>query len=238
MKCPTADSPYPIGWPAPVGWPARRRTEPRGVQGRDRGGRPGTRRQRLGESHRQAVPARGDGRRRGAVRLRQRWLARHLPGQRQQLRSSGRRSEADQLPVPQQSRRHLQRRHAEGGTHPFRMGTGLLRRRLRQRRLRRSVRQLLGSKRPLPEQRQRHLHRRHRSGGRGRARASMGCGLLLSGLRSRRAPRSVRLELRELRASPGSASGRQRLLPLQRDRRALRSARLRRGDQPPLSQSR
>ena len=46
------------------------------------------------------------------------------------------------------------------------------------------------------------------------------------------------VELRELRAGPGSASGRQRLLPLQRDRRALRSARLRRRHQPPLSQSR
>ena len=66
----------------------------------------------------------------------------------------------------------------------------------------------------------------------------MGRGLLLPRLRSRRAPRSVRRQLRQLRSREGAASGRHRLLPLQRDPRALRSARIRRRHQPPLSQSR
>ena len=48
----------------------------------------------------------------------------------------------------------------EGGLDPFRLGPGVLRRRLRQRRLRRSLRHVLGAQRPLSQQRRRHVHRR------------------------------------------------------------------------------
>ena len=65
-------------------------------------------------------------------------------------------------PLQKQPRRHLHRRHQ--GLRPRaqdRLGAGLLRRRLQQRRQRRSLRHLLRPERPLPQQRQRHLHRRH-----------------------------------------------------------------------------
>ena len=55
----------------------------------------------------------------------------------------------------------------EGRADPLRLGPGLLRRRLRQRRLRRSVRHLLGPQRPVPQQRRRHVHRRLGKGRRG-----------------------------------------------------------------------
>ena len=48
----------------------------------------------------------------------------------------------------------------KAGLTPFRLGTGLLRGRLRQRRLRRPLRHLLGEERPLPQQRRRHVHGR------------------------------------------------------------------------------
>ena len=85
-----------------------------------------------------------------------------------QLRPAGARQPAHQLPVPQQSRRHVHRRHAQGRADPLRLGPGLLRRRLRQRRLRRSVRHLLGPQRALSQQRRRHVHRRLREGRRRR----------------------------------------------------------------------
>ena len=62
----------------------------------------------------------------------------------------------------------------EGRPDPFRLGSGLLRRRLRQRRLRRSLRHLLGPQRALPQQRRRHVHRRVREGRRGGIRHGAG----------------------------------------------------------------
>ena len=153
-------------WPPPAGGGATGRA--RRVHGRHRRGRPAARPERLREPGQQAVPARGDGLRRRVLRLRQRRLARHLPGERQQPRSEGARRQTDQLSVSQQPRRHVHRRHAEGRPDPFRLGPGLLRRRLRQRRLRRSVRHLLGPQRALPQQRRRHVHRRLREGRRRR----------------------------------------------------------------------
>ena len=151
------------------------------LHGRDRSGRSVARPLNVsGSPDRQAVPARGDGRRRRALRLRPRRLARHLPGQRQQLRARGSRPQADELSVSQQPRRHVHRRHAKGGPDPFGLGTGLLRRRLRQRRLRRSVRQLLGPERSLSEQRQWHVHRRDRTRGRRRSRRINGVRAVVS----------------------------------------------------------
>ena len=71
----------------------------------------------------------------------------------------------DQSPVQEQSRRHVHRRHREGGLDAIRLGVGCDRRRLRQRRLRRSLHHLLRPERPVSQQRRRHVHRRHREGG-------------------------------------------------------------------------
>ena len=121
-----------------------------------------------------------------------------------QPRPEGPGRQPHQLPLPQQPRRHVHRRHREGRPDPFRLGPGLLRRRLRQRRLRRPLRHLLGTERPLPQQRRRHVHRRLREGrGRGIGRP-LGRRLLLPRLRPRRPPRSVRRELRELRSGDGA----------------------------------
>ena len=157
--------------------PARR------LHGRHRRRRPAARHERLRKPGRQAVPPGGDGRRRRVLRLRPRRLARHLPRERDEPRPRRPRPPAPELPLPQQPRRHVHRRHGEGGPHPFRLGTGLLRRRLRQRRLRRPLRHLLGEERPLPQQRRRHVHGRLREGrGRGLARP-VGRRLLLPRLR-------------------------------------------------------
>ncbi len=158
------------------------------------------RRERLGQPGQQALPARGDGLRRGALRLRQRRLAGHLPRQRQQLRPRRPRSAARQLPLSQQPRRHVHRRHREGRVDPLGLGAGLLRRRLRQRRLRRSLRDLLGAQRPLSQQRRRHVHRRVRKGRRCRVGKRLGRRLRLSRLRPRRPSRFLRRQLRELRS--------------------------------------
>ena len=64
----------------------------------------------------------------------------------------------------------------------LRLGTRLLRRRLRQRWLRRSVRHLFGTQRSLPQQWRRHFHRRIRAGWRCGIRKPLGCRLLFSGL--------------------------------------------------------
>ena len=187
--------------------PQPRRARSRHLHRRHRRRRPVARRERLGQPGQQAVPARGDGLRRRVLRLRQRRLARHLPRQRHQLRSRRPRPAARQLPLSQQPRRHVHRRHREGRADPLRLGTGLLRRRLRQRRLRRSLRHLLGPQRPLSQQRRRHVHRRVREGRRRGDGQRLGRRLLLPRLRPRRPPRSVRRQLRELRSRQGAAPG-------------------------------
>ena len=83
-----------------------------------------------------------------------------------------------QLPLSQQPRRHLHRCHEEGRADPLRLGPGLLRGRLRQRRLRRPVRHLLGPERALPQQRRRHVYRRLGEGRRRRIRHPLGRRLL------------------------------------------------------------
>ena len=67
----------------------------RRLHGRHRRRRPLARDERLGQRGRQAVPPRGDGRRRRLLRLRQRRLARHLPRQRHQPRPRGPRPPSD-----------------------------------------------------------------------------------------------------------------------------------------------
>ena len=91
---------------------------------------------------------------------------------------AGRRaSRRHQSPVQEQSRRHVHRRHREGGPDADRLGLGRDRRRLRQRRVRRPLRHLLRPQRPVPQQRRRHVHRRHRKGrtAAGRVRYGSGC---------------------------------------------------------------
>ena len=112
-----------------------------------------------------------------------------------------RRPQAHQLPLPQQPRRHLHRRHREGRPDPLRLGAGLLRRRLRQRRLRRPVRHATGARNVLY----------HNNGdgtftdvsekaGVAGSGEPVGRRLLLPRLRPRRPPRPVRRQLRELRS--------------------------------------
>ena len=146
--------------------------------------------------------------------------------------------QAHELPVPQQPRRHLHRRHPEGRPHALRLGPGLLRGRLRQRRLRRPLRQLLGQERALPQQRRRHVHGRLRAGGSRGTPGPLGGRVLLSRLRPGRPSGPVRGELRELRSGPGATARRLGLLPLQRDPGALRSAGLRRRHEHPVPQPR
>ena len=69
---------------------------------------------------------------------------------------------ADQSPVPQQARRHVRGCHRRSRPGTQRMGTGRVRRRLRQRRLRRSVRHVLGHEPPVSQSRRRDVRGRHR----------------------------------------------------------------------------
>ncbi len=69
-------------------------------------------------------------------------------------------------------------------------------------------------------------------------RTGLGRGLLLPRLRPRRSPRPVRRQLRQLRSRESATPRRRGLLPLQRHPRALRSARIRRRHEHPLSQPR
>jgi hypothetical protein len=117
------------------------------------------------------------------------------------------REPAPELPLPQQPRRHVHRRHGEGRPPPLRLGPGLLRGRLRQRRPRRPLRDLLGEERPLPQQRRRHLHGRVEKAGVAGAPGRWGRGLLLPRLRPRRPPGPLRGQLRELRPREGAAPG-------------------------------
>ena len=77
--------------------------------------------------------------------------------------------EADpQRALQEQSRRHVHRRHREGGSGGRHLRHGRGGGRLRQRRLPRSVRHGVRPPDSLSQQRQRHLHRRHREGRAGR----------------------------------------------------------------------
>ena len=101
--------------------------------------------ERLRQPRRQAVPARGDGLRRGVLRLRQRRLARHLPRQRHAASTPRSR---DRQPTSYLFHNNRDGTFTDvtakaGLTHSG-WGQALLRRRLRQRRLRRSVRHVLG----------------------------------------------------------------------------------------------
>ena len=69
-----------------------------------------------------------------------------------------------QPPLPQQSRRHIHRRHRESWIARCWLGQRRLRGRLQQRRIRRSVRHLLRPKPPIPQQRRRDFHRCNRQG--------------------------------------------------------------------------
>ena len=127
----------------------------------------------------------------------------------------------------------------KAGLTAFRLGSGLLRRRLRQRRLRRSVRQLLGPQRPVSQQRRRHVHRRVRESRRRRAADSAGAPAAASSTTIATAisicsSPATSTSIRRRRRAPAAAA----LLPLQRHPRALRSARIRRRHQHPLSQPR
>ena len=72
---------------------------------------------------------------------------------------------AQERAVPQQSRRHVHRRHGQGGRGGRYVRHGRRRRRLRQRRLSRHVRHRLRPIDSLSQQRRRDVHRRHREGG-------------------------------------------------------------------------
>jgi hypothetical protein len=65
----------------------------------------------------------------------------------------------------------------------------------------------------------------------------LGRGLLLSRLRPRRPPGPVRRQLRQFRSGTGAEAGGLAVLPLQRHRRAVRSARVRGRHERPVSQS-
>ena len=147
---------------------------------RHAGSRPAAGHEHLRQRHEQTVPARRDGLRRRALfdYDNDGWLDIFLVNG-SSLDPAVRDRRPDELSVSQQSRRNVHRRHAEGRPDSFRLGAGLLRGRLRQRRLRRSVRQLLGTERPVPQQRRRHVHRRIRKGRRRRVRRPMGSRLLL-----------------------------------------------------------
>ena len=163
-----------------AGCPWRRRGDC--FHGHHRFGRPATGPERVRQPGQQAVPARGNGLRRGVVRLRPRWLAGHLSGERQQPRPESPGHPACQFPVSQQPRRHIHRCHEEGGVDSLRLGAGVLRRRLRQRRVRRSVRHVLGTERALPQQRRRDVYERVGKGRRRGIGDPLGRRLLFSGL--------------------------------------------------------
>ena len=87
------------------------------------------------------------------------------------------------FPAGSEPTSHLFRNNRDGtftdvtlkaGVGTFRMGPGMLRRRLRQRRLGRSVRHLLRQERSVSQQRRRHVHRRQPEGRRGWQAASAG----------------------------------------------------------------
>ena len=161
--------------------------------------------------HKMGVPReelhRGDQRiRRVPDRLRQRWMAGHLPGQRRDLQLARRqRRAAARRAVPQQPRRHVHRCIERSRRTERSLGLWLLGRRLRQRWLARPLRRQLRQESALPQQSRRHVHRRSREGRRGAWQlvARLGVGRL----RRRRVARSLRHRLRALRSRQSAHRG-------------------------------
>ena len=90
---------------------------------------------------------------------------------------------------------------ARAGVGAERLGTGRVRRRLRQRRPRRSLRHLLGAEPPVPQPRRRHVRGRHRPrAGLQSTQAPLGRRLRVPRLRPRRPARSLRRQLHRLRS--------------------------------------
>src|SRR6266850_2032040 len=184
--------------------------------------RPG-RRHGLWRRHLEQVPARNDRHRRGGVRLRQRRLARSVFRERFDPRRISAGPGADQSSLPEQARRHVRGRHDESRACRERLGTGRLRRRLRQRRLRRSVRQLLGTEPLVSQPGERYVRRRHAQRGTHADAYAVGNRLRVPRLRPRRPARSVRRQLHR----PGSrhrADARVGPVPLQRHQGRVRPA--------------
>ena len=115
-------------------------------------------------------------------------------------------------PLPQQGRRLVRGRHR--GRRPAQsvgLGTGGLRRRLRQRRQHRSVRDLLRPQPSVSQHRAGTVRGRHRPRRRGERVHALGHGLRVPRLRSRRAARPVRRELHRSRSRDGADTGFRRL---------------------------
>ena len=163
-----------------------------------RGDRPLGQRHRLEARQRdvgEPLPAGDHGTGRGLLRLRQRRLDGHLPGQQRQLGLLHSCRTAEERALQEQPQRHLHRRHGGGGR-GGRQGVrdGVRHRRLRQRRLPGHPGDGVRPVHALPQQRQRHVHRRHRQG---RARrAGMDDERRVVRLRQRRQARSLPLQLR------------------------------------------
>ena len=109
---------------------------------------------------------------------------------------------------------------ARAGLGGERLGTGRVRRRLRQRRPRRSLRHVLGAEPALSQHRRRHVRRRDARRGIDRA-AALGHRVRVSRLRPRRAARSVRRQLHRSR-SRDDAAALVRPVPIQGTRRRVR----------------
>ncbi len=158
-----------------------------------------------GKAH-QHLPHRNDGDRRGGARLRRRRVARHLPRQRHHARRVSQGPGTDEPPLSEPRERHVRRRDGARGPGGQWVGTGCVRRRLRQRRPRRSVRHLLGPEPALPQPGQRHVRGRH-APRRGRQRPqALELGVRLSRLRPRRTPRPLRRQLHRPRSLRDAAA--------------------------------
>ena len=150
------------------------------------------------------------------------------------------------FPKGQEPTNHLYRNRGNGtfedvtvraGLARERLGTGRVRRRLRQRRPRRPVRHLLGPEPALPQPGRRHLRGRHAPRRRRQRPHALELGLRLSRLRPRRSARPLRRQLHRPRSLRHAAP----LLgpvPVQGPRGRVRPAGTARRQEPALSQSR
>ena len=172
----------------------------------------------------------------GVLRLRQRRLARP-PGP-ERHPAGGRARGHHQSPLQEQPRRHLHRRHGEGGTDAAGLGVRGHGRRLRQRRLRGPLSHLLRPQRAVPQQRRRHLHRRDREGRPRRGTRALRLRLHVVGLRPRRAPRPLRRLLPRHHPGEAAPARREPGLPLEGRARELRAAWPAHGVRAPLPQQR
>ena len=252
--CPSVDSLSAIALSVVVSWrcsapdSGRARRCARTTTGRRRClrrfPRPGRRRRSdRAHGHRrrthQGLHPRNDRRRRRHPRLRQRRLAGHLSRQRRAASSRRRRRAPTSHLYRNSRRRHVRGRHREGGRRRPGLGTGRLRRRLRQRRPRRSVRHLLRRSGALSQQRRRHLQPMSRVKADCRSSSPRwNTGARIPRLRSRRPPRSVRVGVRRVRRRDALPAGKPRRLLLERARRDVRPARSGRLAQHALSRQR